>query len=231
VAGVRSAYYTARERLKANPVSGPSGPMLGADELDDTFLISGYLNTVWPAFAQALSDYVNNGSGSALVSQYQEWGVQNENAFAVYNAVECADVNWPRNWAKWQSDTLRVYKTAPFQAWDNAWFNAACAFWPVKGPAQPLRIKGAGLPPILMLQGTLDAATPYAGAQNAHRLLPSARIVVVEGSGNHGQSLESPADACVQNYLNGYLATGAVPDHPGLVNATCAPVPDPTPGS
>jgi len=230
-AQVQSAYYQARKRLQANPVAGPSGVLLGADDLDDTFLIAGYLNTVWPDFATALANYVNGGSSSALVSQYQEWGVQSDNAFAMYNAVECADVNWPRNWAKWQSDTLRVYKTAPFQAWDNAWFNAACAFWPVKGPAHPLQIKGAGLPPILMLQGTLDAATPYAGAQNAHRLLPSARMVVVEGGGNHGQSLESPADACVQNYLNSYLATGAVPEHPGLVNATCAPVPDPTPGT
>ncbi len=229
-AEVSSAYYTARARLKANPIPGPSGPLIGPDELDDTFLIAGYLNTVWPDFAQALADYVNGGSASALVSQYQAWDAPNENAFAVYNAVECADVNWPRNWAKWQSDTLRVYKTAPFQAWDNAWFNAACAFWPVKGPAQPLHIKGAGLPPILMLQGTLDAATPYAGAQNAHKLLPSARMVVVEGSGNHGQSLESPSDTCVQNYLNGYLATGVVPEHSGLVNATCPAVPDPTLG-
>jgi hypothetical protein len=80
-----------------------------------------------------------------------------------------------------------------------------------------------------MLQGTLDAATPYAGAQNAHKLLPSARMVVVEGSGNHGQSISSPSDSCVQNYLNDYLATGALPNQPGLVNATCAAVPDPTP--
>lgn len=230
-AQVQSAYYRARERLAARPISGPSGPMIGADELDDTFLIAGYLNTVWPDFAQALTNYLNGGSTSALSNAYQEWGVQNENAFAVYNAVECADVNWPRNWAKWQSDTLRVYKTAPFQAWDNAWFNAACAFWPVKGPAQPLQIKGAGLPPILMLQGTLDAATPYAGAQDAHKLLPSARMVVVEGGGNHGQSLETPADACVQNYLNGYLATGAVPEGQGLVNATCPAVPAPVPAT
>jgi hypothetical protein len=33
----------------------------------------------------------------------------------------------------------------------------------------------------------------------------------------------------VQNYLNAYLATGALPNGPGLVNATCAAVPDPTP--
>jgi len=82
---------------------------------------------------------------------------------------------------------------------------------------------------VLMLQGTLDAATPYAGAQNAHKLLPTARMVVVEGGGNHGQSLESPADSCVDGYLNTYLADGTVPEKSGLVNATCAPVPDPTP--
>jgi hypothetical protein len=35
----------------------------------------------------------------------------------------------------------------------------------------------------------------------------------------------------VQGYVNAYLATGALPDAPGLVNATCPAVPDPTPGS
>ena len=56
-------------------------------------------------------------------------------------------------------------------------------------------------------------------------------MVVVEGSGNHGQSQEVPADSCVQNYLNNYLANGTAPNAPGLVNATCPAVPDPIPGS
>jgi fermentation-respiration switch protein FrsA (DUF1100 family) len=99
----------------------------------------------------------------------------------------------------------------------------------VQGPAKPFQVNGAELPPVLMLQGTLDAATPYAGAQDAHKLLPTARMVVVEGGGNHGQSLETPPDTCVQNHLNGYLATGAIPDKPGLVNATCAPTAAPSP--
>ena len=34
-AQVQSSYYRAREQLKASPISGPSGPMIGADELDD----------------------------------------------------------------------------------------------------------------------------------------------------------------------------------------------------
>jgi pimeloyl-ACP methyl ester carboxylesterase len=224
-AQVQAAYYAIRGKLGKQPLDGK----VGADELDDTILEGGYLNTLWPLFAEALSEYLVQGDPTALLTQYEEYGTLTENSFAVYNAVECGDVNWPRNWAKWQSDTLRVYRTAPFEAWGNAWFNAACAFWPVQGPAKPFQVNGAKLPPVLMLQGTLDPATPYAGAQDAHKLLPTARMVVVEGGGNHGQSLESPPDDCVQNYLNRYLAAGAVPDRPGLVNATCAPVADPAP--
>jgi pimeloyl-ACP methyl ester carboxylesterase len=227
-AQVQAAYYRARNRLLADPVDGT----IGADELDDTFLLGGYQDQLWPGLAQALSSYLNQGNDQELIDQYQAYGTQNENEFAVYNAVQCSDVSWPRSFSYWTSDTEMVYKTAPFEAWDNAWYNAACAFWPVHGPSEPLAINGAGLPGILMLQGTLDPATPYAGAQDAHRLLPSARMVVVEGGGNHGQSLESPPDSCVQGYLNAYLATGALPQgkqDAGLVNATCPAVPDPSP--
>jgi pimeloyl-ACP methyl ester carboxylesterase len=224
-AQVQSAWYRARNRLLAHPVNGT----IGADEFDDTFLQGGYLDELWPGFAQALSSYLNEGQAGDLISQYQGYGKQGENEFAVYNAVQCSDVGWPRNWSFWTSDTERIYAKAPFQAWDNAWFNAACAFWPVKGPAKPLQIKGTGLPGILMLQGTLDPATPYAGAQDAHKLLPSARMVVVKGGGNHGQSMEQPSNSCVQGYLNAYLATGALPSNPGTVNATCPTVPAPTP--
>jgi pimeloyl-ACP methyl ester carboxylesterase len=224
-AQVQAAWYRARNQLLAHPVDGA----IGADEFDDTYLEGGYVEELWPGLAQALSSYLNTGQTGDLTNQYVGNGRQNENEFAVYNAVQCSDVNWPRSWSFWNSDTEKVYKAAPFQAWDNAWYNAACAFWPYKGPSQPPQIKGAGLPGILMLQGTLDPATPYAGAQNAHKLLPSSRMVVVEGGGNHGQSLEQPSNSCVQNYLNAYLASGALPTAPGLVNATCPDVPAPTP--
>ena len=226
-AQVRAAWYRARNQLLAHPANGVIGP----DEFDDTYLLGGYDDQFWPGLAQALSSYLNSGNATDLIDQYQAYGVQNENEFAVYNAVECADTSWPRSFAYWTSDTEQVYQSAPFYAWGNAWFNAACAFWPVRGPAEPLQINGTGLPGILMLQGTLDPATPYAGAQDAHKLLPSARMVVVEGGGNHGQSFSQPPDNCVQGYLNNYLATGALPQGTGLVNATCPAVANPTPRS
>ena len=162
-AAVRRSYYAARARLIAHPVPQQSGPSIGPDELDDTFVAGGYNDGYWPELAAATAAYLHGGSTEQLVTVFNQIGKQSENEFAVYNAVECADVAWPRSWAKWNADTRKVYSTAPFEAWDNAWFNAACAFWPVHGPAKPMKIGAPGLPGILMLQGTLDAATPYAG--------------------------------------------------------------------
>ncbi len=230
VAAVRKSWYQARAKLARHPIAGPSGaPLIGPDEYDDTMLVGDYDNGYWPGLAAAMAAYVQTGQTSQLVAMFNQIGKQSENEFAVYNAVECADVAWPRNWAKWDADARRIYAKAPVEAWDNLWFNAACAFWPVKGPAQPMKIGAPGLPGILMLQGTLDGATPYQGAQSAHRLLPTARMVVVQGGGNHGQSLAFPANTCVNGYLNRYLASGALPTAPGQVNATCPTLPDPVP--
>jgi pimeloyl-ACP methyl ester carboxylesterase len=229
-AQANKSWYEARTRLAAHPITNSAGvPIIGADEYDDTMLIGDYDNGYWPSLAAALAAYLHTGSTAQLVTLFHQIGAQSANEFAVYNAVECADVAWPRDWARWNTDARRVYSTAPVEAWDNLWFNAACAFWAVHGPAKPLRIGAPGLPGILMLQGTLDPATPYAGAQVAHRQLPTARMVVVEGGGNHGQSLAYPPNHCVNGYLNRYLASGTLPSGPGLVNATCAALPAPVP--
>jgi pimeloyl-ACP methyl ester carboxylesterase len=228
-AAVSQSWHRARAQLAGLPISGPSGPLIGPDEFDDTFLAGGYDDQYWPLLAAALAAYLRQGAASGLLRLYDQAGRQDENEFAVYNAVECTDARWPRDWARWDADTRRAYATAPFEAWDNTWFNAACAFWPVSGPARPRKISGAGLPGILMLQGTADPATPYAGALAARRDLPSARLVAVTGGGNHGQSLASPPNSCVNGYLNRYLATGALPAGTGLVSATCPAGPLPVP--
>ena len=137
-AQVQAAWYNARNQLRAHPIDS----RIGADEFDDTFLQGGYLDQLWPGFAQALSSYLNDGQTAEMITQYQGNGAQNENEFAVYNAVQCSDVNWPRSWSFWTSDTERIYRTAPFQAWDNTWFNAACAFWPVRAPGQAAADQG-----------------------------------------------------------------------------------------
>lgn len=225
---VQAAFYKARQQLKAHPAASNGKPAMGADEFDDTFLYAGYDNRTWSGLAQALSNYAASGDTSGLIAQWQGNGVQNENEFAVYNAVQCADVAWPRDWSKWDTATRQVYKKAPFQAWDNAWYNAACAFWPVQGPAKPLDINGKGLPPVLLLQGTLDAATPYDGALDAVKHLPTAHMVVEQDYGNHAAL---PPIPCALGYLNEYLLSGRAPGKAGPASASCPAVPDPSPGS
>jgi len=225
-AQVQASFAEASARLEADPIAGPQGPVLGPDELSDTFLVGAYSNTFWPDLATSLAYYLQSGNTSDLLAVYQAVGAQGENEFAVYNAVECSDAAWPRNWAYWNAETRIIAAKAPYETWANAWFNAACAFWPVKA-ATPTRIDGNGLPPILMLQGTLDGATPYQGALVARRLLPSARMVVVVGGGNHGQSLGSPPNPCVMGYLNRYLGNGTLPGSSALVSATCPALPPP----
>jgi pimeloyl-ACP methyl ester carboxylesterase len=224
---VLAAWTRAMAAVQAHPITGTSGPLIGPDELTDTFLLGGYDESFWPPLATALASYLNQRDDGPLVSLYEEAGKQSENEFAVYNAVDCSDVNWPRNWARWNAVNRRAYTSAPFETWGNVWFNAACAFWPIKGPATPMHIDGRKLPPLLMLQGTLDGATPYRGALVARKLLPTARMVVVEGGGDHGQSLASPANPCVLRYLNRYLANGELPRGSGQVSATCPAMPAP----
>jgi pimeloyl-ACP methyl ester carboxylesterase len=228
-AAVSRAWHQARAQLARQPIPGGEGPLIGPDEFDDTFLVGGYDDQYWPLLAAALAAYLHQGADGPLRQLYEQAGVQDENEFAVYHAVECSDAAWPRTWAIWDAATRRVFATAPYEAWDNTWFNAACAFWPVHGPVHPMKISGAGLPPILMLQGTLDGATPYPGALVARRQLPTARLVTVPGGGNHGQSLEQPPNPCVDGYLNRYLAAGTLPGGTGLVSATCPAGPLPTP--
>jgi pimeloyl-ACP methyl ester carboxylesterase len=224
---VYATYNAAMAKLASRPISANGRPLIGPDELSDTLLVGGYTNSWWPYLAAALAGYVHGGQTTSLISLFRQIGQQNENEFAVYSAVDCSDVAWPRSWAFWNSDTRKVSVKAPYETWANAWFNAACAFWPVRGPAKPQKIGAAGLPPILLLQGTLDAATPYPGAIVVRRLLPTSRLVVTKGSGNHGQSLAVPPNQCVDGYLNRYLADSSLPAQPGLVNATCQALPPP----
>ena len=55
---------------------------------------------------------------------------EQENANAVYTAVECNDAPWPTDWQVWDRDNSELAQVAPFETWDNVWMNLPCAYWP-----------------------------------------------------------------------------------------------------
>jgi len=224
-AAVSAKWYAVREKLRAKPAGGVVGP----SELEDAFIPGGYYNGYWPYQADALAAYVNSGDEAALVDVYNSFGAidaSGDNGYSIYTSVQCRDAHWPKNWSTWVEDNQRVYSKAPFMAWNNAWYNAPCAFWPVSG-LHPIDVSNSKVQSVLLFQATKDAATPYPGAEVVRRKIQNARLVVEVNGGNHGITLSG--NTCLDNYLSAYLSTGARPSAPGLVDATCATMPDPTP--
>lgn len=224
---VAEKYYATRKTLKTKPAGGVVGP----SELDDIFTSAGYTVDVWPAFAPALSAYVNKGDENALAELYSPTDEAGDNGNAIYNSVQCSDAAWPKKWSKWHSDAAKMHKEAPFLAWSNTWFNAACFYWPVKA-GTPTKITGKGMPPVLLLQATHDAATPLAGGVEMRKLLKNSRLVVEEGGISHGIGLSG--SKCLDDRVNAYMADGQLPKAGrGGVDATCdaLPLPEPEAGA
>ncbi|MFE1575872.1 alpha/beta fold hydrolase [Streptomyces fradiae] len=226
-ARVEDRWYAMRAALREAPADG----RVGAAEVEDTFLPGAYHDGYWPLLAAAFSAYAKEGDGGPLVAAYESLAAPDEstaNAYAGYTAVECRDAPWPRSWGVWHRDMWAAHAKAPFSTWNNAWYNAPCAFWPVPSLTPP-DVANAAVPPMLLFQATEDAATPYEGALAAHRMLAGSRLVVERGGGNHAVTLRG--NACADRVLVRYLDTGEVPrgddgDGPDTVcPARPAPVP------
>ncbi|WP_458244435.1 alpha/beta hydrolase [Streptomyces sp. MAI_2237] len=217
--------------MQAALAKTPAGGKVGAAELEDTFLPGGYYNGYWPYLAQAFAAYVNDHNSAPLVTAYQNFAAidaSGDNGYSVYAAVQCRDVSWPRDWKQWEKDNWAVYAKAPFNAWNNAWYNAPCAFWPTKS-LKPVNVANSKLPPVLLFQATNDAATPYQGGVTVHRLLKHSSLVVEQGGGNHGITLSG--NACLDKYLAKYLTDGTVPRGHGTADAVCQKTADPKPSA
>ncbi|WP_327165069.1 alpha/beta hydrolase [Streptomyces zaomyceticus] len=226
-AAVEAAWYRMRDALRAAPAGGKVGP----GELEDTFLPGGYYDGYWPRLAKAFSAYVNDADAVPLTEAYERYGEADpaaDNGYSVYTSVQCRDAAWPRDWSVWRKDSWDVHAKAPFSTWNNAWYNAPCAFWPVESLTPP-EVANDQVPPVLILQATDDAATPYEGGVALHRLMRGSSLVVEEGGGNHGVSLGG--NDCLDEHLATYLADGKVPRAEGdsEVDAVCAALPAPTP--
>ncbi|MFJ9545579.1 alpha/beta hydrolase [Streptomyces erythrochromogenes] len=207
-AAVEARWYAMRQALRGAPAGGKVGP----SELEDTYMPGGYYNGYWPSLAEAFAAFAVKKDSKPLVAAYERFGAVEPsagNSYSVYTAVQCRDSAWPRDWNEWRADMWRTHTKAPFMTWNNAWYNAPCAFW----PTEPLRapdVTNADLPPALLLQATDDAATPFDGAVSMREKLSGSALVVEEGGGNHGIALSG--NKCLDEKVAAYLRTGQAAD-------------------
>ena len=148
--------------------------------------------------------------------------------FAVYLAVQCTDVQWPTAWSKWSSDNWRIYQRAPFETWGNAWYNAPCINWPAPA-SHPTKVNGSGIKSALLIDETLDAATPFEGSLYVRKIFPHSVLLAEPGGTTHAGSLSG--NRCVDGTIARYLISGALPARkPNKPwDKTCKPLPRPVP--
>jgi pimeloyl-ACP methyl ester carboxylesterase len=228
---VEKLFYAEQAKLARKPAAG----VLGPNELTDVFLQAGYYVFGWESVATAFASWVNDRDPAALRKLFDDANTQQEgadNGYAIYLGVQCTDAPWPASWKRWQRDNWRVHKSAPFETWGNAWYNAPCRDWAAR-PGKPVEVDGVKSPPVLLISETLDAATPFSGSLEVRKRFPRSALIEGVGGTTHAGSLFG--NACVDNTIAAYLTTGALPRRlkANRADRRCKAIapPDPTPGT
>ncbi|MCX4552488.1 alpha/beta hydrolase [Streptomyces sp. NBC_01267] len=215
-------------KLRAEAKKHPIGGVVGPSELLGYFQNAPYYDSSWVPVAKVWSQY-RAGDTQALVDAAGPdmsdvaGNISAENGTAVYTAVECADAKWPTSWQKWDRDNTRLNKDYPFLTWSNAWMNLPCATWPAKQQTPVDVHTGKGLPPVLIVQSTRDAATPFQGAVDLHQRFKGSRLIIEKDAGSHG--VTGLVNPCINSRVDSYLLTGSTDRH----DVTCAPHATPQP--
>ena len=224
---VESLYYGVQDQLRRQPQNdGKVGP----DEWNDAFVPAGYYQLTWLGVADLFVKAVKQHNFAPVTASI-EGPKDDDNGFAMYLAPQCTDTTWPQSYTNtWKPDAVRIAANNPFLTWNNVWFNAPCLTWPA-APQKPVTVDGSKAPAILMVDETLDAATPYEGSLEVRSLFPDARLIALPGGTSHAVTLFG--NACTDNAIAAYFRDGTLPARkPGrTADKECAPLPEPTPGA
>ncbi|WKD34123.1 alpha/beta hydrolase [Streptomyces xanthophaeus] len=217
----RAEVLASVDRVVAASARGPLTVGSGADafRIDDSqvplLLFSGIADDTESArasFGELLSVLVEAAGGApttlptglagelryALRGEGEPTGVQ--------SAIICGDVAAGRDPEQYWRDIERSRAEHPLFGPLTRNINP-CAFWD-RPQEEPTRVRRDA--PALIVAATGDPRTTYKGSVELRRQLPSSRLITLEGANRHAL-YGSYANACVDDQVNRYLATGRLP--------------------
>jgi pimeloyl-ACP methyl ester carboxylesterase len=123
------------------------------------------------------------------------------NAEDANNAINCLDHPVSKDLSFYDSLGPRYSSASPFlgPAFQYDWL--ICAYWPVKPTRQPGPLDAPGAPPILLVGGSNDSATPYVWAQAVHSELSNSVLLTRQGNGHTSYDSSACAHAAEDAYL------------------------------
>lgn len=187
------------EQVEDHPI--PADPRdLGEGELATAMSAALYSDSYWPALASGVDDALN-GDGSELVRLSNQY-LAVLDSFDVYYAVSCLDSAWPEQpeqllaWADAAGDVAPHFGEALVNDY------VRCSMWPAGSDPLP-PVTAPGTPPILVVAGTNDPATPYEAGVRVADQLESGALLTYEGEG-HGV-VATGSSSCVDDAVSDYL--------------------------
>jgi pimeloyl-ACP methyl ester carboxylesterase len=200
---VRRTYFALAERLDETPVSGVDGSLFRLFTFVSLYAESSYA-TAAQNWQSLLAGEAPRSAGLAAAGTPSP----NDNAFTVFLAVTCNDVEWPED--------VRTYRRAVAEDRERyPLFGASaanvtpCAFWPAP-PEPPVAVDDDGPANVLVLQNQRDPVTPLRGGELIdEKFGDRSRLVRVDGSG-HGVYVLG-RNPCALNVTTRFLVDGELP--------------------
>jgi pimeloyl-ACP methyl ester carboxylesterase len=175
-----------------------------------------YNQSFWPTLDSALTS-ADKGDGALLLRLSDVYlgrnadGTYSNETDANY-AVNCLDKPVPADIAAYDRLGPAYSKASPFFGPAFQYGNLACSYWPVKPTGQIGPVTADGAPPILLIGGTNDPATPYAWAQAVNKQLAGSVLLTRRGNGHTSYN----ASICARLATDAYLIDLTLPK-PGTV--------------
>ena len=164
----------------------------------------------WDNLGRALT-LAGKGDGRGILfffDAYAQRGADGtySNLFDIYNAVICTDRQSPPL-AALDGLAADLRTTAPYFGAATVYEALPCLSWPTPATGRPHPVRATGAPPILVVGGTHDPATPFKWAKAVAGELESGVLLTREGDGH----VSFGRTACVDDAVAAYLIDLKVP--------------------
>ncbi|GHF71519.1 proteinase [Kitasatospora xanthocidica] len=124
-----------------------------------------------------------------------------DNSSDILTAVNCLDVPHPVDPQAYWEVLDRAHQESGVFGSSGVLAELNCRTWPA-GPTRPHRVEADGVPPVLVIGTTGDAATPYEDAKSLASQLPGGMLLTYRGLGHTAYGRGS---ACVTDAVDDYL--------------------------
>ena len=235
-------YCAARSCLPGDPLAEIQGLINQAEEeplpaprgdrpVGPGEIIYGIVQAMYtPAYRPIVTSALNaalDGDASGLLFLADTYAGRNNdgtysNGTEANSAVNCLDYVTDRDPQHARELSDEYGQVAPFFGPATGQLDLYCAYWPVD-PKPLTTPTAAGAPPIMVIGGTGDPATPYKWAVALSHQLQSGFLVTHDADGH---TAYRQGDSCIDDAVNAYLTDLTIPPE-GLTcgNAGIAPVP------